>query len=586
MRTSSIGTYDPFSASVLNRLHSHDSLSDLTLVRANSDISSSNSTEDCSARRQHAHTHTHTSTQASHTHTHTQPSFRQSNAAERSRSSGEMVKGNDDTIGPSDVERRKWHMVQRTLSRLLSRTSRVSRNKRSNTRMVTEMSLSRAGTDRHLLNLPPELLAKILCCTDAQTILTCSTVCKALRRTCLGLWQADTVFVATGRRFEAWAGTIRHLDVQIKAPSGMTMLSKMYQLQSLHCSNLTTLLPLDSLRCLTRLDLSDSCSIVEVDALAQLPQMKELKLRGLCFMRTIAALSALVNLELLDLGHCHSLGDVDAISKLPNLKRLSLRNCLALEAIPHIAMPPLVYLDLQGCTRIMDLDPLVDCKDTLQTLVISQLQVTRTEAMVHLCALEVLEMNGCSMISDMQDIAKVETLRRLSCKSSKLWDIAPLANLRALTHLDLSSSTYILDISTIHHLTNLEYLNLSGNRHAVTDIGALSSLTKLRTLYMTMCKVDDIRPVRQMVLLESLSLAFCMQVADLAPLSGLQNLRRLDLDFCRGIKDLSPIQNLPKLESLSTEGLGPGLIRDAFGPQRPNSGSWGARAWAKLFPAA
>eukprot|EP01134_Creolimax_fragrantissima_P005258 CFRG5258T1 len=479
---------------------------------------------------------------------------------------------------------KKPKILQNAVNCVLSLRGRVKRAEN----VLRESS---CGNNMQFLDLPDEIVSKIMCFTDARTIVVCSTVNRALRRLCLDLWETNHVFVANGRQFEAWARTVQHLDVQIQAPSGMKTLARMHQLRSLHCSNLTTVMPLDSLRYLAKLDVSESCSIVEVDALTTLTQMKELRLRGLAFMQNICTLNTLVNLEILDLCHCHSLSNIDSISHMSKLSELNLRNCVSLESLPSLVLPPLKFVDLQACIHILDLEPLVDCGGTLITLMISKLQIAQTEALGYLTKLEVLEMNGCAMISHMQDIANIVSLKRFSCKSSKLWDITPIANLTALTYLDLSSSTYILEIGTIRHLTNLEYLNLSGNRHAVSEIGPLRSLILLRTLYLTMCKVQDISAIGEMKDLESLSLAFCMRITDIRPLAYLSALRRLDLDFCRGIVDLSALRNLPNLESLSTEGLlGIGRGRDFVGSAFSGTSSrvrpWSSRAWAKFFPAA
>ncbi|MBP3391296.1 MAG: leucine-rich repeat domain-containing protein [Clostridia bacterium] len=114
----------------------------------------------------------------------------------------------------------------------------------------------------------------------------------------------------------------------------------------------------------------------------------------------------------------------------------------------------------------------------------------------------------------------------------------------------------IADIREIIYFTNLEELDLKGNR--ITDLTPLGSLTKLKKLDIsknfTLLSGDrekglDLTPLKSLVLLEELNASGNM-ITDLSPLTGLACLKVLDVQNNR-LKDISPLSTCIGLESLN-----------------------------------
>ena len=99
-----------------------------------------------------------------------------------------------------------------------------------------------------------------------------------------------------------------------------------------------------------------------------------------------------------------------------------------------------------------------------------------------------------------------------------------LAELTALNAQELGIS----NLSGLEHATNLERLDLSGNR--ITDVSLLAGLTHLRVLNLQ----DN-------------------EIRDISLLSGLKNLTQLNLKG-NAIVDISPLTDLPALAVLNLQG--------------------------------
>lgn len=114
----------------------------------------------------------------------------------------------------------------------------------------------------------------------------------------------------------------------------------------------------------------------------------------------------------------------------------------------------------------------------------------------------------------------------------------------------------ISDISEIVYFTNLEHLDLKGNR--ITDLTPLGSLTTLKTLdisrnFTTLSgdreKGLNLTPLKSLVLLEELNASGNM-ITDISPLTGLVCLKILDVQNNR-LTDITPLSTCVGLESLN-----------------------------------
>lgn len=114
----------------------------------------------------------------------------------------------------------------------------------------------------------------------------------------------------------------------------------------------------------------------------------------------------------------------------------------------------------------------------------------------------------------------------------------------------------ISDISEIAYFTNLENLDLKGNR--ITDLTPLGGLTKLKKLDIsknfTLLSGDrekglNLAPLKSLVLLEELNASGNM-ITDLSPLAGLACLKNLDVQNNR-LTDISSLATCVGIESLN-----------------------------------
>ena len=114
----------------------------------------------------------------------------------------------------------------------------------------------------------------------------------------------------------------------------------------------------------------------------------------------------------------------------------------------------------------------------------------------------------------------------------------------------------ISDISEIIYFTNLESLDLKGNR--IADLSPLGSLTQLKKLDIsknfTLLSGDrekglNLTPLKNLVLLEELNASGNM-ITDISPLAGLACLKVLDVQNNR-LTDLSALATCTGIESLN-----------------------------------
>ena len=177
-------------------------------------------------------------------------------------------------------------------------------------------------------------------------------------------------------------------------------------------------------------------------------------------------------------------------------------------------------------------------------------------------ALESLTLDGTA--PDLQLLASLAGLRRLSLRSNGIDDLQPLASLAGLTALELGDNRIgdlsplapltglrvlradrnrIADLWPLASLAGLEVLELGSNR--VRDLHPLAGLTQLRSLRLEGNGLTELHPLAGLERLRDLGLAG-NAVASVGALADLGGLRRLDL---RGnaVEDLRPLRALPSL---------------------------------------
>lgn len=154
-------------------------------------------------------------------------------------------------------------------------------------------------------------------------------------------------------------------------------------------------------------------------------------------------------------------------------------------------------------------------------------------------------------IENWDDLKYLKGLRTLSVSDQDRVDFAALQSLENLVELTLQNCAVTSqDLPAIGALTNLEYLNLTGNR--VASLHDLDGLSKLYRLSLKNNSLADLEGIGDLSALQVLDISG-NAVEDLTPLAELKNLRELYGENLL-VSDLSPLSALKKLERLALSG--------------------------------
>ena len=146
-------------------------------------------------------------------------------------------------------------------------------------------------------------------------------------------------------------------------------------------------------------------------------------------------------------------------------------------------------------------------------------------------------------ISDITGLEFATNITELDISQNPITDLRPLSNLIQLTGLHFwhfPGSSTNLDLRPLAALINLEVINFEGN--GISDITPLVGLKKLRELYLTNNRIEEVHSLAGLINLEILFLEG-NGITEISPLSNLKKLRSLHLKY-NNIQDLSPVSDL------------------------------------------
>jgi uncharacterized protein (TIGR02996 family) len=187
--------------------------------------------------------------------------------------------------------------------------------------------------------------------------------------------------------------------------------------------------------------------------------------------------------------------DVASLAALPQLRVLALRRC---EGPLH---------GLAGFTRL----------HALELSAHARVEQLGQDALTPLAALtELRELDlGDAGWANIEALAGLTALERLDLRSSETVRLEPLRELAALRELDLRGCTGLSDLGPLARLERLETLRLGYTR--VRDLRPLAKLAKLTTLELAGTPITDLSPLFGLPALAKLDLKAC-EVADVRPL--------------------------------------------------------------------
>lgn len=146
-------------------------------------------------------------------------------------------------------------------------------------------------------------------------------------------------------------------------------------------------------------------------------------------------------------------------------------------------------------------------------------------------------------ISDITGLEFATNITELDISQNPITDLRPLSNLTQLTGLHFwhfPGNSTNLDLRPLASLINLEVTTFEGN--GISDITPLAGLKKLRELYLTNNRIEEVHSLAGLINLEILFLEG-NGITDISPLSKLKKLRILHLKY-NNIQDLSPVSDL------------------------------------------
>lgn len=159
--------------------------------------------------------------------------------------------------------------------------------------------------------------------------------------------------------------------------------------------------------------------------------------------------------------------------------------CWLLELPPELRrLTSLQSLDLRGCVRINDLEPLAA-----------------------LTSLKFLNLFGCRQISDLKPLATLTSLQSLNLSGCRqISDFGPLAELISLQALNLSRCVQIASLKPFAALASLRFIDLSGcPQISGLEIAALPSLDEKSRAVHAMEGVEALYRAGHLILLVKLA---------------------------------------------------------------------------------
>ena len=306
-------------------------------------------------------------------------------------------------------------------------------------------------------------------------------------------------------------------------------------------------------------------------------------------------LATLINLAELNLGNS-KVSDVNPLAGLKKLRDLYLLHNDIKDLSPLVGLTELRTLSIEG-NPINDLTPLGGLN--LRELDLSSTSITDLRPLATLINLESLFLPG-NGISDISPLSGLTKLRELHLSDNNIENLHPLSTLTELRILWIQGNP-ITDLSPLAglNLTDLKYdviedptgqtdpaeawmpdaalrvairgeigllpgvpltkeklqavnyINVAGK--GISNITGLEFATHLRELDISSNPITDLRPLANLIALESLHLSELVPNTlnlDISPLATLINLKELFL-VGNGILDISPLAGLKKLRKLN-----------------------------------
>lgn len=205
---------------------------------------------------------------------------------------------------------------------------------------------------------------------------------------------------------------------------------------------------------LRHLDLYDGSFGADLSTLRRLPHLTSLSLPGLKEVTDFTPLMSQPSLKSLHITGCRNLENLEAIQHLTNLKSLTLGGASLTEgSIEMIAKlwPRLTLLQIIDAPWLTSIAPIA----TLP--------------------LEIITINGCDNLGDIDPIARLSRVKKLFLFDNKFIDLRPVGTLGRLAKINLGGTGRKIDLSPLASLPQLKSIYLL-NVSEDTDLSALGTM--------------------------------------------------------------------------------------------------------------
>ena len=277
----------------------------------------------------------------------------------------------------------------------------------------------------------------------------------------------------------------------------------------------------------------------------------------------LSPVSGLTDLEQLSVYKNPDLTDLSPLAGLTGLRNVGFDSSLVTDYSFMAGMTKLEYVRLFGVQEGTDLSALSGLTNVKSIAIDSNNftpDLSFLSGMTGLQSLGLqvspsLEELDLSFAANMTELTHLE-IYNYGQDTVSVTDLTPLAGLTKLQELSIPAE--VKSLAPLAGLTELRSLNLqtrngNGSYYPLTDISALSGMTKLTTLSLALGDVKDLSPVSGLTSLTDLNLYGNFDCPDLQFLSGLAKLTNLSIGL-GDVKDLSPVSGLTSLTDLQIYG--------------------------------
>ncbi|MBU0596281.1 leucine-rich repeat domain-containing protein [Candidatus Bipolaricaulota bacterium] len=238
-------------------------------------------------------------------------------------------------------------------------------------------------------------------------------------------------------------------------------------------------------------------------------------------IRNLSGLEHCVNATFLDLSY-NALTDIAPIASLSALSFLS------------------VYEN-----QIVDISPLASLAE-LGVVWLDFNEIDDISALAHLTKLVGVYLKS-NLISDISVLAAIPEIRILDLTNNAIGDVSPLAGLTKIERLRLFGNS-ISDLTPLATLTSVFELTLGtlGVEPAPVDLTPIWGMERLSRLLISSIELPSLEPLRRLGYLTELNVLRA-GLTDIAAVSAMTKLRLLGLSG-NPIEDISPLLDMPSLE--------------------------------------